>query len=502
VVAIPLPAHRSFIPSFSVALGILGIVTIVRLIGLRFSVVDLFYDESQYWAWSRELAFGYVTKPPLLAWIIAAATHVCGDSEACVRAPAPIFYLGTSLLVYAIAHQLYDARIAFFAALSLGLAPGAVFSARIISTDVPLLFFWTLALLAYVKLLSGEGWRWSLLLGISIGLGLLAKYAMIYFLLGIALAAWLDSDARCLLRAHKFWIALVIAMLVVTPNGMWNFEHKFATLQEVGNNAVGDGIKFNWQKGLEFFGSQFGVFGPILFTVLLGAIARVASPMLNRADRLMLAFAIPPLMLIGVIAFVTHANANWAATAFVSGVIVAVAVLVRQKAWKWLTASIGLGVLIQGLLLIADPWATKIHLPLGARGDLYARTLGWRSFAEQTGEMARRVGARSIVGDMHFEIASLLYYWRDQPEQILAWLSGSTPQDNFELLRPFTNAAAQPILYVTACYNQIPLSDYFTSVKQLGAIVAPSGPTSAHRFLAFELAGPRGQIPPRGKCDW
>src|SRR2546423_4263856 len=107
------------VPSFGLALGLVGALTLIRLIGLKFSVVDLFYDESQYWAWSRELAFGYYSKPPLLAWIIALAEGVCGGTEACVRAPAPILYFGTSLLVYAVARTLYDERVAFFAAVSI-----------------------------------------------------------------------------------------------------------------------------------------------------------------------------------------------------------------------------------------------------------------------------------------------------------------------------------------------------------------------------------------------
>src|SRR5262245_36193643 len=174
---------QALVPGLGLAVALLAILTRILLIGLKFSVVDLFFDEAQYWAWSREPAFGYFSKPPLLAWIIAAAERVCGSSEACIRAPAPLFYFGTSLLVYAVAQQLYDARVAFWAALSTGLATGAVFSARIISTDVPLLFFWALALLAYVKLLSGADRRWSLVLGLALGLGLMAKYAMIYFLL-------------------------------------------------------------------------------------------------------------------------------------------------------------------------------------------------------------------------------------------------------------------------------------------------------------------------------
>jgi hypothetical protein len=159
-----------------------------------------------------------------------------------------------------------------------------------------------------------------------------------------------------------------------------------------------------------------------------------------------------------------------------------------------------IGFVIQSLLLIGDAWATKIHLPLGARGDVYARTLGWRSFAEQAGEMARRVGARTIVSDWRAETASLFYYWRDQPEQIVAWRKRPTPEDNFELTHPFTAAAAQPFLFVTVCPHPLPLSDYFSDVEGLGVIVARSGPSTARSFNAFKLAGSRGPIPPRGGC--
>jgi len=487
-------------PTFGLAFGLLAAITAVRLIGLHYSVVDLFYDESQYWSWSREFAFGYFSKPPLLAWIIAVSDRVCGDSEACVRAPAPILYFGMSLFVYGIARQLYDARVAFFSAISIGLAIGVVFSARIISTDVPLLFCWALALLCYVKLLDGGDWRWAATLGVSLGLGMLAKYAMAYFLLGVALAACLDRDARRLLRAPALWFALAVAAAVIAPNVVWNAEHSFGTVRELGSNATGDGIKFSIGHGLEFIGSQFGVFGPILFSVLLLAIARIASPAINRADRLMLAFAIPPLALIAAIGFVTKANGNWAATSFISGAIVAVALLVREKAWKWLTASIAIGVVAQIALLVFDTVATKVHLPVG--GDLYHATLGWRAFATQSGQLARRIGARSIVGDVHFEIASLLYYWRDQPEQILSWAEYPTPDNNFDVTRPFSAAAPQPILYVTACLNVMPLSDYFGSVEPLGEIIAPSGPTTTRYFRVYKLSGPRGPIPPRGHCYW
>src|SRR3954470_17784429 len=357
------------VPRLGVAVAILIALTLVRLVGLKFSTVDLFFDESQYWAWSREPAFGYFSKPPLLAWVIAMAEHVCGSSEACIRSPAPLLYFGTALLVYAVAPQLYDRQVAFFAALSIGLAPGVAFSARIISTDVPLLFFWALGLLAYVKLLNEGDQRWTIVLGIALGLGLMAKYAMIYFLVGAAVAAWLDEDARRFLRTPAPWLALLIALVIVTPNIVWNLQHGFATFKHTGDNIQGSGIEFDPRKGLEFFASQFAVFGPVIFTVLLAIMFHIPGYEPSRTDRLILAFAVPPLVLVTGLGFVTRALANWAAPAFVSAVIVVIAIMVRRGQWKWIMVSIGFGVVAQVGLLAGDVMATRVHVPLIAYGD-------------------------------------------------------------------------------------------------------------------------------------
>src|SRR5215212_11590958 len=119
MIALTQTTSRSLaVPGLGSAVAILVALTVVRLIGLKFSTVDLFFDEAQYWAWSRGPAFGYFSKPPLLAWTIWLAEHVCGSSETCIRSPAPILYFGTSIIIYAVARQFYDARVAFFSALS------------------------------------------------------------------------------------------------------------------------------------------------------------------------------------------------------------------------------------------------------------------------------------------------------------------------------------------------------------------------------------------------
>jgi hypothetical protein len=118
------------VPGLGLAAGLLAALTLIRLIGLKFSVVDLFFDEAQYWAWSREPAFGYFSKPPLIAWIIGASTSLCGGGEACIRISSPLFHAGSAIVLFFAARALYDAGVAFYAALSMALATGVVFSAH------------------------------------------------------------------------------------------------------------------------------------------------------------------------------------------------------------------------------------------------------------------------------------------------------------------------------------------------------------------------------------
>ena len=112
--------------------------------------------------------------------------------ESCIRASSPIFYFGTALLGYATARELYDDRVTFWAAIAIVSAPGVAFFGSHCFDGRSAPVFWTLALLAYVHILRGGGLRWTVTLGFALGLGLLAKYAMIYFVIGAAIVSVID----------------------------------------------------------------------------------------------------------------------------------------------------------------------------------------------------------------------------------------------------------------------------------------------------------------------
>src|SRR5580693_8833790 len=125
-----LPLLRS--PLALMFAGVLAI-TGLRLLWLVFQPADLYPDEAQYWFWAQHPAFGYYSKPPLVAWLIAATTGLFGDSEVAIRLSAPLLHACTAVFVYAIGSRLYDARVGLWSALAYASLPGASISAFIIS---------------------------------------------------------------------------------------------------------------------------------------------------------------------------------------------------------------------------------------------------------------------------------------------------------------------------------------------------------------------------------
>ncbi len=427
-------------------------LTLFRLAALALARTDLFFDEAQYWFWSRELAFGYYSKPPLIAWIIRGATDICGMSEACIRAPSPLIHAATALVIAAIGRRIYDARIGFWSGLIYATLPGVSFSSAIISTDVPLLFCVAVALYAVIRMQESSSWGWGVMLGLAIGIGLNAKYAMSFFLLGLLVYAFAAPGGRQLLRDARLYAALAIAAALIAPNIAWNAENHFATFTHTADNAKWGGGMFHPDNAIEFLAGQIGVFGPILFAVFVIFCTRwwrrSETPTGNgKAERLLLSFSLPALGLMVIQALLSRAHANWAAFAYVAGTVLVTAAMLRLNWTRLFRASFILHLAVVVLLGLGGALAG--HLPLPGGGDPYARVLGWQELADAAGAWGEAGGFRAIATDKRSLAAELLYYLRDRPFAVVAIRGDGPPHDHFELTRPLTAATPRPVLLVS-----------------------------------------------------
>ena len=483
----------------------LGLLLLVHIAALVLNRTDLYYDEAQYWAWAQSPAFGYFSKPPLIAWLIAASTHFCGDTEACVRLPSPLIHTATALVVYALAARLYDARTGVLAAFAFALIPGVSLSSGIISTDVGLLFFWALALLALAALFETKSWWPALLLGLALGGGLNAKYAMAWFMLCAACYLALTPARRTILRDPRPWAAVAIGVALIMPNLAWNRAHSFATFAHTAENANWHGIPFHPLKALEFLGGQLGVFGPFYFGGLLLIANRARRTSLPEPDRLLLAFSLPLIAIITAQAFLSRAHANWAAAAYVPGSIVVVATLARAGSTRWLNASYALHAALLAAIVAVTSTAGLFRLPIkpDPLSGALSRTLGWHTLADGVSAelaRARAIGHpyAAVLTDTRAVTAELIYYLRGDPTPVLAFRTHGAPHDHFELTRPYTPASGEPVLLVSLSGAPSPDPNDSGTTSAAGsfahahvALMAPipAGPATVRLVTLVALSG-------------
>lgn len=471
----------------------LGALLALRLAAVYAAKTDLVTDEAQYWAWSRELAFGYFSKPPMIAWLIRGISEVCGNSEACVRSASPILYTLTSIIIFFTARALYDARVGFWSGVIFATLPGVSYSSLLITTDVPLILCWSIMLYAWVMLVRRQSLGYAILLGVAIGFGLLTKQAMLYVFLCVGVHAAVSEDARDALRGGRGILAVAIALALFAPNIVWNAEHGFPTVRHTEANI---GWQYPYLHPLqlaEYVGVQFAVFGPILLVVLLRTAWREMGQPSDRNKALLLSFSLPVLGLLVVQALLSRAHGNWSATAYPAASILVTAVMLelnRQTLFK-----ISLALHLAFAVIVATVPAFAKQLRLFEQVQFLQSVVGWHESADIVRAKLAEEQYGSILVDTRELAGELLYYLRDVPVPLYVWPSGPTPNDHYEMTRPFTAASPEPVLYVSLKRCPDSLAKAFGQLTYLG-IERVQLVQAKSRLLHFcRLADYKGALP-------
>lgn len=480
-------------PLHAVAFAALAI-TALRVALLAVTEANLGPDEAQYWVWSKSLDWGYFSKPPLIAWIIAATTSVFGQSEWAVRLAAPLFHAGAAFALAALARRLFGPVEAFWSGVIWLTLPGVTLSSLIITTDAPLLFFWCVALYLFfvasdVHVALRRRLAFAAALGAAIGLGLLAKYAMVYFVLSAGLALLVSNELRRGWKPLGLAIVGLTALAVIAPNLAWNARHDFQTLSHTAANANWRDAGLNFDEALAFLAAQAGVFGPLPLIVfiwgLLTAAKRLTGPYRCR-DAALLAFALPSLVIVTTQAFISRAHANWAAAAYPAATIVVVAWAFRANAGAVIKASARIHV-VAGMLFTTALAAFPLIDAVGASSAV-KRVRGWNEQGAAIAQAAQ--GYDAILVDDRELMASLLYYARGGPK-VVSWNSNGAVETHFEAFVAFNADTDNRALFVTKYSDPRGVEGAFETLQAKGAVSVDVGPSKARTLYLFEVAGPK-----------
>ena len=394
--------------SFPLVLFFLITITLLRIYALYVSPIELSVDEAQYWHWSQNIEFGYFTKPPMIAWAIALSTHIFGNGEWAVRLCSPLIHFCISLILWTTSQFAFGAKAGKLAALIWIFTPAASLGSFIISTDTPLLLFWSFSILFIFKLFRNETNLIAILAGISIGLAFLSKYAALYFVI-FFIMWWLIYDRNKDLSIKNIFIILLTIMLVASGNIYWNYVNEFVTVSHTVSNANLTKIIFNLTNVISFLSSQLLVFGPIF---LLLYIFLIFDCFLKKGKLSLLAFlSFPIIILITIQSFLKISNPNWAITAYISATIILSAYVVIQK-YKFLRIFFKIGFIINFVLsiFILKVTLTGDFYPLNLKSDPLRKTFGFELLSDKIENRFNTDLISAIVFETRGDISRFNYY--------------------------------------------------------------------------------------------
>ena len=416
---------------------LLGALLVWRLLYLNIVPLDLVPDEAYYWDWSRQLDWGYYSKPPLIAWVIALSTHVLGGSTFGVRFPAVVFSTVGLWALYLLARRLYGERVAFWAAAAAVASPGTSALALIMTIDAPLMCFWCLALYTFWRAVD-EGKRsalWWLSCAACLGLGFLSKQMMLVFpLLGILFLLSAKEDRRGL-RNPWLYVSIVIALLPLVPVILWNIRHELITVRHTFHHFEASQEKnpfFFLVTLFDYLGSQMLIITPIT-CLLFAAVSLTALfkfPLQDRKIRYLLTFSIIPLLVFVFMSLRQRINPNWPAAFYPAGIILFGAWAfgpVITGTWldecrKFSRSGITLGVAFAALTYALPFFLSAVGLD-GGPLDPAARMKGWQQFGKDVGAIlqAQPHGDRTILITPDRQLTSELAFYVPGQPRVFKW---------------------------------------------------------------------------------
>ncbi|MBI4684737.1 MAG: glycosyltransferase family 39 protein [Nitrospirae bacterium] len=476
-------------PSTTILIISVLVLSLFRIYYITTGVIDLSPDEAHYWEWSRRLDLSYYSKGPMIAYLIALGTAIFGDNVFGIRIMAVIFSALSSILLYKLGKSLSDERTGISAAILMQIVPLYSAYGVLFTIDSPFILFWILSLYLFYRaveqkssgaavnsqispcppLPKGEikgglsllvtrhsspppqppldkggikGGVW-ILLGVSIGFGLLTKYTMAFFYICALLFLITAKQYRSILRTKQPYISLALSLIIFSPVIVWNAARDWVTLKHTAGQAnIADQwsiISSQWLKDFsEFLGSQIGIITPILFVMIFYAIFRLLKSYRDPQSSFLFWFSIPIFAFFLLKSFHGKVQANWALPAYAAGFIAFSVVFISrwESIKKWTQWTVIAGVLISLIITaIAHYPALPLKLiPIAiahypailqllpkidpTKLDPTSRARGWKELGSEVSMISDEISKTSpffIFSDKYQVSSELAFYVKGQP---------------------------------------------------------------------------------------
>jgi len=411
--------------AFVIAMAVYSLALRLLYAGL----VELMPEEAYYWNYAQHLDYGYLDHPPMVAWLIRAATAIFGQTQFAVRAGSILCGLFTTFFVYRLTRNVYGEAAALASVALTQALPFFFLSGLLMTPDAPMTAAWAACLYFLERALianqAGAWWR----AGVALGLGLVSKYTIL--LLPIVAAAYVvwNPGSRHWLRRSEPYLATLCALLVFAPVLIWNAQHEWASFAFQTSRRLAEAPRFALPNLIA---------SVIVLLTPIGALALVLAMNSKRAQqaaarRLLRLAALLPLGVFFVFSLRHQVKLDWTGAPWVAALPLLSAEMVWagppsgplsgtrfdalrdgvRAAWRPTLAALML-FYAAGLYYLVQGWPG-----VGYGKHIEILPVGWRGLAAQildaAQESRRQTGVEPvIVGMDRYAIASEIAFYGGQ----------------------------------------------------------------------------------------
>ena len=192
---------------------------------------ELHRDEMLYLEQGHHLAWGFMEVPPMLGFL-ATVIHFFGSGFFWVKFCPSFFGAVNLFLLCRMTKEMGGKNFAQFVA-GLGLICGGYLRVHFLFHPNFLdIFFWSLSAFYLIRYINTQQVKYVYAIAISLALGWLGKYSVAFFATAIFIGLLLNANRKLFLSKHLY-AATVLALLIILPNLLWEYNHKWPVIHHM-----------------------------------------------------------------------------------------------------------------------------------------------------------------------------------------------------------------------------------------------------------------------------
>jgi len=453
---------------------LVAFMTVLHLI-LAFNV-ELGGDEAHYALYGLMPDWSYFDHPPMIGWLQIIPMWLAPYDWSARIVPIAL-YAVLNYLLYQITLVLFAEKTnrqsnanewkAFFSLVLLNTSLILSLMGMAMLPDNPLMVAVLALVLITHKLLQSNQLKYWVLLGVFVGLAALSKYTAVTVVVSLILVMLAEKKWQWL-TSKGLWIAIVIALVMISPVLYWNAIHDWASfIYQIDHGTKSS--EWRLSRLLQTQGIQFFVYTPFLFLFGWWMMLK-PSNYLKANARLLLLFSLPITLLFAWGSGYEKSLPHWVSLAWVLLIPIIVDTLWQLRHKTWVKVVTGLHVVLMGIaVLVVHSFLLKPWIPFPDHKHPLQGDHGWPQAAQTAIELQQSLSNSAeelplFVSNWSYA-SHLAWYSRPQPVYIT-----SAKQTQFEFWFGKPSNGMNGIL-VAPHYEDNPpktgINNHFESCKEL-----------------------------------